>query len=42
VLLFPVAVVFFVVVLARSWWRRVARRTVTWKGRELVPDQDTG
>lgn len=42
VVLFPVAVVFFVAVLVRSLWRRVARRTVTWKGRELVPDQDTG
>ncbi|MEX0846510.1 MAG: glycosyltransferase [Ilumatobacteraceae bacterium] len=42
VLLFPVAVAFFVIVLGRSLWRRLTRRTVTWKGRELVPDQDTG
>ncbi|MFZ4811808.1 MAG: glycosyltransferase family 2 protein [Ilumatobacteraceae bacterium] len=42
VLLFPLAVALFVVVLVRSWVLRHTRRTVSWKGRDLVPDQDTG
>lgn len=42
VVAFPVPLACFVAVLLRSVWRRWRRRAVSWKGRELVPDQDTG
>jgi hypothetical protein len=42
VLAYPVWVLLLVVVLGRSLWRRRRGRTVSWKGRELRPDQKTG
>lgn len=39
---FPVWVLLLVVVLGRSLWRRRRGGTVTWKGRALRPDQETG
>jgi 4,4'-diaponeurosporenoate glycosyltransferase len=42
VVLYPVAIVVFVVIVLRSIWRRRTGRSVTWKGRDLVPDQETG
>lgn len=42
IVLYPVATAFFVVVFLRSALRRVWRRSVTWKGRTLRPDQPTG
>jgi len=42
VVAFPLWVVLLVVVLARSLWRRRRGGTVSWKGRALQPDQDTG
>ena len=39
--LFPLALVAFVAIVARSVWRRRSGRHVTWKGRALVPDQST-
>jgi 4,4'-diaponeurosporenoate glycosyltransferase len=42
VLAHPVLTAAFVVLVVRSLGRRWRRRPVTWKGRELVPDQDSG
>lgn len=42
VVVFPVWVPLLVVVLVRSLWRRHRGGTVTWKGRALRPDQETG
>jgi 4,4'-diaponeurosporenoate glycosyltransferase len=42
VVAFPVWVVLLVAVLGRSLWRRRRGGTVTWKGRTLRPDQETG
>jgi 4,4'-diaponeurosporenoate glycosyltransferase len=42
IVVFPVWVVLLVVVLARSLWRRRTGGTVTWKGRAIRPDQETG
>ena len=39
---YPVWVLLLVVVLARSLWRRRRGGTVSWKGRALRPDQETG
>ena len=39
---YPVWVLLLVVVLGRSLWRRRRGGTVTWKGRALRPDQQTG
>jgi 4,4'-diaponeurosporenoate glycosyltransferase len=39
---YPVWVVLLVVVLVRSLWRRRRGGTVSWKGRALRPDQETG
>lgn len=41
VVLFPVPLLWFVGICCRSAWRRVARREVSWKGRQLTPDQPT-
>lgn len=40
--MFPVWVALLVTVLVRSWWRRRFGGAVTWKGRVLRPDQETG
>ncbi len=42
VVLVPVSAAIFVAVVVRSLWRRGRGGTVTWKGRRLVPDQETG
>lgn len=39
--LYPGAIAVFVVVVLLSVWRRRTGRRVTWKGRDLIPDQQT-
>ncbi len=41
VVLYPLALVWFVAISVRSGWRRLARRDVSWKGRQLTPGQPT-
>jgi 4,4'-diaponeurosporenoate glycosyltransferase len=42
ILAYPVLVAAFVVILLRSLLRRHLGRSVTWKGRRVMPDQSTG
>jgi 4,4'-diaponeurosporenoate glycosyltransferase len=42
IVLYPIPLALFVAVFVRSLARRVRRKPVTWKGRELTPDQQTG
>jgi hypothetical protein len=41
VVLYPLATLLFVIVVARSLMARRLRREVTWRDRRLRPDQDT-